>query len=162
RIAWPSWSVWHAPDGDDIRALHEPPRAGPGGASAILAGTGQGKIFAFEADAPVLHPFSDAAGSAISDIATVRDPDGATLRIGVEGGLWWWNGARAMPVVPRAAPRSLWIAKLLATPRDATHDDLWVGLNATGLARWRAGVWQNLTERDGVDDSDNVTALLAD
>src|SRR5262249_12660696 len=45
RIAWPSWSVWHAPDGDDIRALHELPRAGPGsdrsrsGAATILAGT---------------------------------------------------------------------------------------------------------------------------
>ncbi|HMG54201.1 MAG TPA: hypothetical protein VK601_11980, partial [Kofleriaceae bacterium] len=163
RIAWPRWSVWHAPDDDEIRVLRELPRtASAGGGAAVAAGTGLGKIYVFDGDAPALHPFTLAAGSAVMDLATTREPGGATLWIGVNGALWSWDGRRGEAVKPSDGLRSLWIAKLLATARDRDRDDLWVGLNSTGLARRRAGAWQNLTARDGIDDSDNVTALLAD
>ena len=162
RIAWPDWSVWHAPDDDEIRTLRELPRASPGGPARVAAGTGAGKIYVFDGEAPVLHPFRDAAGSAIIDLETVREPGGAALWIGGKGTLWSWDGQRAQPVTTADGPRSLWINKMLATPRDGERDDLWLGLNATGLVRRRAGAWQNLTARDGVDDSDNVIALFAD
>jgi ligand-binding sensor domain-containing protein len=173
RIAWPHWSLWRSPDGDEIRALRE---LSPTGAAsdplAVIVGTGQGKIYVFDGETASLHPFDQARGAAVLDLATTRSPDGTApdgtapdgtaLWVGVNGALWAWDGQRAQPVLADGGPRSLWITKLLATPRDGARDDLWVGLNSTGLARRTAGAWQNLTARDGVEDSDNVTALFAD
>ena len=165
RIAWPEWTLWHAPDGDEIRALRELPRAADAGRAApavVAVGTGLGKIFVFEGGAPALHPFDRAAGSAVQDLAVVREPGGSKLWVGVNGALWAWDGQSAQAMKPSDGLRSLWISRLLATPRDRERDDLWVGLNSTGLARRTAGGWVKLSAPDGIDDSDTITALFAD
>jgi ligand-binding sensor domain-containing protein len=159
RIAWPRWSVWRAPDDDEIRALRELPPTGAG--VTVAVGTGLGKIYVLDGVTASLHPFDQIRGAAVQDLVVTRDP-GSTLWIGVNGALWAWDGQRGQAVTAPDGPRSLWITELLATPRDRDRDDLWVGLNATGLARRKAGAWQNLSARDGVEDSDYVSALFAD
>jgi ligand-binding sensor domain-containing protein len=161
RIAWPRWTLWRAPDGDEIRALRELPRAS-GAGTTIAVGTGLGKIYAFDGETASLHAFDQVRGATIQDLAVSREAGGSALWVGVNGALWSWDGQRGLAVTPPDGPRSLWITKLLATPRDRERDDLWVGLNATGMSRRKAGAWENLSARDGIEDSDYVSALFAD
>ncbi|HZJ67870.1 MAG TPA: protein kinase [Kofleriaceae bacterium] len=161
RIAWPRWSLWQSPDGDEIRALREVSH-GAGGRRAVTVGTGLGKIFVFDGDAAALASFEQARGSAIQDIAVAREAGGPVQWVGVNGALWARDGERGRAVNATDGLRSLWISKLLATPRDGERDDLWIGLNSTGLARRKAGAWENLPAQSGVDESDTVTALVAD
>src|SRR5439155_10980746 len=156
---------WHSPEDDESRALRELPRVGPAGAGAAtaeVAGTGRGKMFVFDGEAASLHPFEQARGGAIEDIAAAREAGAVVQWLGVNGALWAWDGEHARAASVSEGLRSLWISKLLATPRDRERDDLWVGLNSTGLSHRKSGAWENLTARDGIDDNETVTTLFAD